>query len=133
MRDIRYLQRFENFKKSFLLLQKSLKIENPSIVEKAGAIQFFETTFELSWKLLKDYLEYLGYSVKSPRDSIKTAFQIELIKNGSIWLEALVDRNLTVHTYDEAIADEVYKKIKHEYLVLLEELFLKFENEICLD
>jgi len=133
MEDIRYLQRFENFEKSFLLLKSGLEIDAPSLVEKAGVIQFFETTFELSWKLMKDYLEYLGYDVKSPRDSIKTAFQIELIKDGSTWLEALMDRNLTVHTYDEAIANEVYKKIKESYSTLLEKLFVKFKDEICLD
>ena len=133
MEDIRYLQRFENFEKSFLLLKSGLKIENPSLVEKAGVIQFFETTFELSWKLMKDYLEYLGYDIKSPRDSIKTAFQIELIRDGSSWLEALMDRNLTVHTYDETIASEVYEKIQKSYSVLLEELFIKFKDEICLD
>ncbi len=133
MEDIRYLQRFENFEKSFLLLRDSLEIEEPSLLEKAGVIQFFETTFELSWKLMKDYLEYIGYDVKSPRDAIKTAFSIELIKNAQSWLDALMDRNLTTHTYDETIANEVYEKIKHEYSELLEELYIKFRDEICLD
>lgn len=133
MKDIRYLQRFENFEKSFLLLRNSLEIEEPSLLEKAGVIQFFETTFELSWKLMKDYLEYIGYDVKSPRDAIKTAFSIELIKNAQSWLDALMDRNLTTHTYDETIANEVYEKIKHEYSELLEELYIKFRDEICLD
>ena len=110
--DIRYKQRFENFKRSFLLLQNALKIEEPTIVEKASAIQFFETTFELAWKLVKDYLNYLGYQVKSPRETIKTAYQASIIKDGDIWLEALSDRNLTVHTYDETQADEIYKAIK---------------------
>ncbi|MDD3324328.1 MAG: nucleotidyltransferase substrate binding protein [Sulfurospirillaceae bacterium] len=52
--DIRYKQRFENFEKSFLLFKNALDIETPSIVEKAGVIQFFETTFELAWKLMKE-------------------------------------------------------------------------------
>lgn len=133
MEDIRYKQRFENFEKSYLLLKESLKIKEPSIVEKAGVIQFFETTFELSWKLMKDYEEYLGYEIKSPREAIKRAFNIEFISNGSLWLEALVDRNLTVHTYDENIANEVYTKILDEYYYLLEELYLKFKDELCLD
>lgn len=133
MEDIRYKQRFENFEKSYLLLEKSLQIKEPSIVEKAGVIQFFETTFELAWKLLKDYEEYLGYEVKSPREAIKRAFNIEIISNGSLWLEALIDRNLTVHTYDESIANEVYIKILDDYFYLLEELYLKFKDELCLD
>jgi len=96
-------------------------------------IQFFETSFELSWKLMKDYLEYLGYDIKSPRDAIKTGFQAEIIMNGDQWLEALMDRNLTVHTYDELIANEVYDKIKDKYIFLLEFLYKKFKDEICLD
>jgi len=133
MKEIRYIQRFENFEKSFLLLKDALDIQLPSLVEKAGIIQFFETSFELSWKLMKDYLEYLGYDVKSPRDSIKTAFHIELIKDGTQWLDALMDRNLTVHTYDETIANEVYDKIKNTYSKMLEKLYVTFKDEICLD
>lgn len=133
MQDIRYKQRFENFKKSFLLLKQAIDIETPSIVERAGAIQFFEITFELSWKLMKDYLEYLGYSIKSSRETIKTAFSIGIIENGEVWLKALMDRNLTTHTYDENDADEIYENIKNSYFSLLEKLYLKFEDEICMD
>jgi len=130
--DIRYKQRFENFEKSFLLLKKAIDIKNPSIIEKAGIIQFFEITFELSWKLMKDYLEYLGYQVKSPREAIKTAYSIELINNGDKWLKMLMDRNLTTHTYDEDNSEEVYEKIKNDYFSLLENLYKKFKK-ICLD
>lgn len=133
MDDIRYIQRFENFEKSYLLLKSSLSIQNPSIVEKAGIIQFFETSFELSWKLMKDYETYLGYEIKSPREAIKTAFSIDLIIDGEIWLEALMDRNLTVHTYDEETANEVYVKIKDEYFNAIAELYTKFKDKICLD
>jgi len=130
--DIRYKQRFENFEKSFLLLKNAIDIKNPSIIEKAGIIQFFEITFELSWKLMKDYLEYLGYQVKSPREAIKTAYSIELINNGDKWLKMLMDRNLTTHTYDEDNSEEIYEKIKNDYFSLLEDLYKKFKT-ICLD
>jgi len=130
--DIRYKQRFENFEKSFLLLKNAIDIKNPSIIEKAGIIQFFEITFELSWKLMKDYLEYLGYQVKSPREAIKTAYSIELINNGDKWLKMLMDRNLTTHTYDEDNSEEIYEKIKNDYFSLLKDLHEKFKD-ICLD
>ena len=131
--DIRYKQRFENFEKSFLLLEQALDIEEPSIIEKAGIVQFFEITFELSWKLMKDYLSYIGYEVKSPREAIKTSFSIEIIGDGEIWLNALADRNLTVHTYDETQADEIYMRIKSLYFKLLQELYLKFKDLVCMD
>jgi len=133
MNDVRYIQRFENFDKSFLLLKDALAINDPSIVEKAGCIQFFETTFELAWKLMKDYLDFLGYDVKSPRDAIKQSFSIGLIAEGGNWLDALMDRNLTVHTYHENIASEVYQKIKNDYFLLLEALHHKFRDIICSD
>ena len=43
-------------------------------------------TFELAWKVLKDYLESEGYMVKSHRETIKQAFQIGLIDNGHVWI-----------------------------------------------
>lgn len=63
-----------------------MELQHPSVIERAGMIQFFEMTFELAWKLLKDYQEEEGFIVKSPRDAIKQAFQYQLIKNGQAWL-----------------------------------------------
>jgi nucleotidyltransferase substrate binding protein (TIGR01987 family) len=67
-------------------------------------IQFFEITFELAWKLLKDYEEIEGLIAKTPRAAIKQAFQSGLISNGHDWIDALQDRNLTSHTYNEETA-----------------------------
>jgi len=69
MTDIRYIQCFENFEKSFFLLKSAIGIDAPSIVEIGGVMQFFETTFELAWKLMKDYMAFQGYDVNSPRQS----------------------------------------------------------------
>ncbi|MFN5856086.1 MAG: nucleotidyltransferase substrate binding protein [Pseudanabaenaceae cyanobacterium] len=129
--DIRWIQRFSNFERSFLLLQDSLKIEQLSVLERAGLIQFFEMTFELSWKLLKDYEETEGLIVKTPREAIKQAFQSGLIANGHDWIDALQDRNLTAHTYNEAIAITVEAKIRGRYFQLLEEVYIYFKNKIA--
>lgn len=101
LKNIRWKQRFENFNKAYTLLGKYSSKKNLSELEQAGIIQFFEMTFELALKVLKDYLEADGYMVKSPRETIKQAFQNELINDGHIWMEALSVRNLTTHTYDE--------------------------------
>lgn len=55
--DVRWRQRFENYSKSLRNLESALAIESPDIVQRAGMILFFETVFELSWKVMKDYLE----------------------------------------------------------------------------
>ncbi len=114
-KEIRWKQRFQNFKKAFLLLEKYIDISEPSEIERAGIIQFFEMTFELSWRLMKDYLENKGFILQSPRDSIKQALQSGIIEDGHIWIDALSDRNLTVHTYDEETAVEIAKLISKKY------------------
>lgn len=129
--DVRWQQRFQNFSKSFLLLKSTVELERLSVIERAGLIQFFEMTFELAWKVLKDYQEEEGFIVKSPRDAIKIAFQYQLIKDGELWLNALKDRNLTVHTYQEETANEVEQKIKTTYFPLLNDLYITFNGKLA--
>jgi len=124
--DIRWKQRFENFKNSLINLELAKKIEEPDIIQKAGLIQLFEISFELGWKVLKDYLESQGFNdVKSPRAAIKKAFELGLIDNGEAWLEALQDRNLSTHTYDEGISNQIVDEIKKRYFNILIELKYK--------
>jgi nucleotidyltransferase substrate binding protein (TIGR01987 family) len=128
--DIRWVQRFSNFERAFLLLQEALKIEQPSVVERAGLIQFFEMTFELSWKLLKDYEEAEGFPIKTPKEAIKQAFQSDLITDGQTWIDALQDRNLTAHTYNEKTAIEITQRIRHKYYPLLAALYIDFKGKL---
>ena len=130
LKEIRWKQRFENFNKSFILLDKYSKKEELSELEQAGIIQFFEMTFELAWKVLKDYLEAEGYIVKSPRETIKQAFQIQLINDGHIWMEALAVRNLTTYTYDEKLVNKLINDIINIYFPELKLLHDKLEKEL---
>ena len=106
-----------------------MDIENLSEIERAGLIQFFEMAFELSWKLMKDYLEEEGFLINSPKGAIKQAFQSDIIKNGHAWIEALEDRNLTVHTYNEAAALEIEKRIRQNYYPVIEDLYNYFKSK----
>ena len=117
--DIRWKQRLQNFSRANQLLQESLTIKKPSKVERAGIIQFYEMSFELAWKTLKDFLTEQGFEVASPRQAIKQGFQSNIIEDGHLWIKALEDRNLTVHTYDEAKAIEVESDIRTSYAPLL--------------
>src|SRR5699024_11953462 len=63
-KDVRWRQRFENFDRSFNLLNKYANDKIETELERAGLIQFFEMSFELSWKVLKGYLEAEGFVVK---------------------------------------------------------------------
>jgi nucleotidyltransferase substrate binding protein (TIGR01987 family) len=93
-------------------------------------IQFFEMSFELSWNMVKDYLSEQGFTdIKSPRDSIKKAFETDLIRDGNGWLKMMEDRNLTSHAYDEETAKEIEKFIRLEHYSLLEKLYKTFKQK----
>ncbi len=129
MDDIRWKQRLSNFKKSLEHLSVAVKIQNPSIIQQAGTIQFFEMSFELAWKTIKDYLHEQGFiDIKSPKAAIKKAFEISLIEDGHLWLEALENRNLAAHTYDEQKAKKIYDLICSSYFPLLENLKKRLEK-----
>lgn len=130
LKDIRWKQRFENFDKSYKLLNKYAKQAITTELERAGIIQFFEMTFELAWKVLKDYLEAQEYLVKSPRETVKQAFQIGLIDNGHVWMDALSNRNLTTHTYDEELANKMTNEIITMYLPELDKMYEKLSKEL---
>jgi nucleotidyltransferase substrate binding protein (TIGR01987 family) len=130
LKDIRWKQRFVNFEKSYKLLNQYINQPIETELERAGIIQFFEISFELSWKLMKDYLEAQEISVKSPRETIKQAYQIGLIDDGHVWIDGLSDRNLTVHTYDEDMAKKMVNDIMKLYFPELKKLYDKVVKEL---
>jgi len=85
-------------------------------------IKAFEMTFELSWKTLKDFLNYNGIDVKLPREIIKQAFANDIIIDGQMWINMLEDRNLMSHTYDQERAQLAIQHICHGYIAGLAQL-----------
>ncbi len=129
LKDIRWKQRFVNFEKIYRLLLQYVNKPLENDLERAGMIQFFEISFELAWKVMKDYLEAHEIVVKSPRETIKQAYQIGLIDDGHIWMDALSDRNLTVYTYDEDIAKKMVDDIVSIYFPELRKFYTKMDEE----
>ncbi|OFZ26734.1 MAG: hypothetical protein A2381_17240 [Bdellovibrionales bacterium RIFOXYB1_FULL_37_110] len=130
----RWKQRFDNLKKSFTFLKKSIDKKNYNELEMSGLIKAFELTFELSWKTLKDYLEAQGIEEKFPRSVIKSAFSAQIITDGHIWIEMLDKRNEFSHTYDEESVKKIVKMIKTKYFSSIEQLYdylqSKYQEEI---
>lgn len=87
-----------------------------------ATIQRFEFTFELAWKLMKAVLEYEGIEATSPRSSIREAWKQHLIGDAEKWLDMQVKRNLSSHTYNEETGQDIYRHIKEDYIVLLQDL-----------
>lgn len=131
----RIRQRFSHFQKAFFNLKEIKDNQNRifSTLEKEGIIQRFEVLVELSWKIIKDFLETEGFMIKSPKDSIRKAFEYGLLSECEKWLQALEIRNITSHTYTEQGLDENLAYILNDFYPLVCEVYEKLENLICAD
>lgn len=117
--DIRWQQRFANYRNAFEQIDEAVVLANTrelSRLEKQGLIQAFEYTYELAWKTLKDYLQWQGLvDIIGSRDTIREAFSQGLLEDGQVWMNMLVDRNRTSHTYNQEIADTIFYNIRDVY------------------
>jgi len=100
-------------------LEEALKAPKNDI-SRDSAIKRFELCFELCWKVLKDFLNEEGIFCRSPKSCIKEAFSMGLLKDQKEWLFILEDRNLSVHTYEEALAEEIYNRLKNHHEAMSE-------------
>jgi len=124
--DIRWIQRFDNFKRAFTRLAQAAELAKQrelSDLEEQGLIQAFEFTHELAWNTLKDFLEARGATEKiyGSRDATREAFAAGLIENGEAWMQMIVHRNETSHTYNEDIANVIVEAILTRYVTEFEE------------
>jgi|AFSR01.1.fsa_nt_gi nucleotidyltransferase substrate binding protein (TIGR01987 family) len=128
--DIRWIQRFENFKKAMLQLEKFIaKKDELNDMEKQGLIKAFEYTFELGWTVIKDFYEHQGIvNLQGSRDAFRTGIERGLISNGEQWMKMIESRIKTVHTYDEETAEEVAQAVVHQYLPMFQELKQSLEK-----
>ena len=131
MNKERLYEKLNDYKRAMSRLNEATKIQIEADIVYDGVIQRFEFTFELSWKLMKMFLEYTGITeIKSPRATIREAFTYGLIEDGEQWIDMMVDRNKTSHLYDEEEAKLIYGKVKSHYSHLLSNLYEKMEEEI---
>lgn len=125
----RFIQRRMEYINALNRLKEALKEKETDVVID-GVLHRFEFTFELAWKTLKDYLEYMGLSEKtgSPREVIQSAFKQGIIEDGEEWIEIMLSRNSLSHLYDEKTSREIYQKIKEKYVSNFDKLKAKLES-----
>jgi nucleotidyltransferase substrate binding protein (TIGR01987 family) len=130
--DMRWIQRFNSYKKAFAALERSVTAAQEkklNEMEEQGLVQSFEFTFELAWKLLKDYLESKGFKdFHGSKDTFKLAFQEGLISDGELWMEMLDNRNRSSHTYEESIARQIISLVLSKYFFKFKELSEKMNS-----
>jgi nucleotidyltransferase substrate binding protein (TIGR01987 family) len=119
----RLKQRLNSFQNALMRIEEiAPRIKELSLIEQDGLIQRFEFTFELSWKVMQDYLIYAGYNnVTGPRAVIA-----QMGKDGFLdpnkWYILLDARNELSHVYDEEQSRKHVQLIIDEYLSVFQNL-----------
>jgi nucleotidyltransferase substrate binding protein (TIGR01987 family) len=128
--DIRWKQRFENYKNALGELDEAVGLyrQRPlSKLEQQGLVKAFEFTHELAWNVMKDYFDYQGNtSIMGPRDATREAFNSGMISEGEKWMEMLRSRNMALNTYNQETADEIVEDTVNLYY----DLFVQLENTL---
>jgi nucleotidyltransferase substrate binding protein (TIGR01987 family) len=125
--EIRWIQRFNNFRKALKQLTKFIEKGELNELEEQGLIQSFEYNYELAWNTIKDFYEYQAETgIQGSRDAIRLAFKRGLIEDGEIWMEMINSRNLTAHTYNEDTAAEIVTDILENYY----QVFIKLQKKL---
>ncbi len=132
-KDVRWIQRFDNFKRAYARLAAAAALAKQrklSELEEQGLVQAFEFTHELAWNTLKDFLTLRGTSTQlyGSRDATREAFAAGLIENGEVWMKMIEHRNQTTHTYNEAVAAAIVEAILARYVNEFEVFKSTFEK-----
>ena len=129
-KDIRWKQRFQNFEKAYMRLKEAMEMEELTELERNGLIQRFEFTLDLSWKVMKDFLEEQGFVFKpSPKDTLRMAQQSDYITYAQELIDGLDIRNELSHDYSGEKFELLEQKLREETFSALEKLYLFFVNE----
>lgn len=85
-------------------------------------IHVYEFVHELAWNVIKGFFEYQGNTlIMGPREATREAFKRNLISDGEGWMDMLVSRNKSSHTYNEETATEIADKVLTLYFGLFQE------------
>ncbi|MDO5349754.1 MAG: HI0074 family nucleotidyltransferase substrate-binding subunit [Lachnospiraceae bacterium] len=124
------MKKYENFCAALLNLKDIYLYEEPySNVVMTGLVGLYEICFEQSWKAMKEILALNGIEESrtgSPKQILKSAYQVGMIKDEELWLEALVSRNNVAHAYNQAVARDIIEQTKEKYY----QMFLDLKTEI---
>jgi len=128
----RLFERIQVAQKALDRFAEAMAIVHPSELERDAIIQRFEFTFEATWKAAKQYLyDIEGIDNGSPKGVIRSCREIGILDDQQTVcaLQMVNDRNLTVHTYNEALAVEIYTRMR-DYQPVLELLIREIRQRV---
>jgi nucleotidyltransferase substrate binding protein (TIGR01987 family) len=114
-----------DFSNALRRFEEILQLEKNDVV-RDSAIKRFEIIFELSWKVIKAFVEERhGTTCVSPRNCFREAFRLGLLDHDENWLRMSRERNYTAHIYREALAEKIYTDLPRALIA-----FKKLKNAL---
>ena len=119
--------KFESFRNALLGFEETLNIElfkfdvNIQDAIKNGRIQKFEYCTELTWKIIKRFLQlFHGIEAKSPKEAIKEFYLSNKLseQNYETLLDIIDDRNRLSHIYKEEFFNEISEKLPEYFNIM---------------
>ena len=69
--------------------------------------------------------------MQGSRNIFRTAFSMNLLEDGDMWMQMIISCNRTVHTYDEGLARDISRTIVDNYLPLLRKFAAVMRGEMA--
>ncbi len=133
--DAKYINRYHSYCNSLESLEKAKSRDPNDEFVLSGTVQKFNLTFDIAWKVMKDiivkYHQILDFSTGSPRETLRTAFSVNLIADDT-WMQMLRLRNDLAHDYDGELAKSSFDMIVNCYIPLFQKFRTEAENYINL-
>ena len=110
---------YRNYVSNLQVLEKAPLEDLSNEFIKSGIRNKFFLQLDLSWKVLKELLQYEGKSIGStgsPRSIIKAAYSEWDFIDEELWLEMLKARNDLSHMYNEVAARDLVENILNKYI-----------------
>lgn len=127
-------EKIEQLEKAFVSWKESLDAPR-SDLSRDAAIQRYEFSFELFWKTVKIYLKEIeGVECVSPKSCFREVRNVLDLSEEEIetCISMAEDRNLSVHTYSEKMAMELFEKFPG-YLETAEKILGKIKERAKID
>lgn len=110
---------YRNYVSNLQVLEKAPLEDLSNEFIRSGIRNKFFLQLDLSWKVLKELLQYEGKSIGStgsPRSIIKAAYSVWDFIDEELWLEMLKARNDLSHMYNEVAARDLVENILNKYI-----------------
>ena len=127
------MKKIDNFSRCLDVLKgANVQKARQDEIYRMGLIGQFHLSFELGWKALQAVL--LGHGVQeaatgSPREIFRLGYRVGFLREETVWLDMLRSRNLSVHVYNDAEANELAARVLSSYLPALEGLLAVLEEK----